>query len=207
MMTNINTSEYWDTVYRREWEAGQVTGPEYSRDYGPIHDAVIALIPDGSSVLDITCGPGLLCSKVKRRCPATEVVGVDFSEVTIKLCQARDQSLGVRYACLDIRHALPSLDRQFDVVCMCEILEHLDDPEKVVADAMSLLKTGGRYILSCPHDDHIPDAEHVRRWGHDELFHLLAPYSDTISFMHFPPPWFHVWMLAYLTKNNGVAGA
>jgi SAM-dependent methyltransferase len=84
---------------------------------------------------------------------------------------------------------------------MCEILEHLEAPEEVLCAAMSLLKPGGRFILTCPHDDGIPDPEHLREWGHDNLFHLLAPYSDTISFVHFPPPYFHVWMLAYLNKS------
>src|SRR4030095_1795569 len=63
---NINTPEYWDRVYRGEWESGQATGENYSRDYGPIHDAIIRLIPDGSTVLDIACGPGLLCRKIKQ---------------------------------------------------------------------------------------------------------------------------------------------
>lgn len=85
---------------------------------------------------------------------------------------------------------------------MCEILEHLDEPEAVVAAAFGRLKPGGRF-LTCPHDHGIPDPEHVRLWGHDELFHLLAPYGDTISFRHFPPPYFHVWMLVYLTNTQG----
>lgn len=205
-MSNINTPDYWDKVYRKEWESGQVLAPQYNRNYGPIHDAVIALIADGTSVLDIACGPGLLCAKIKQRRPATQVTGVDFSAITIQQAQQRDRALDIQYQCLDITRDLPTLRRQFDVVCMCEILEHLDEPERVVADALSLLKPGGRFILTCPHDDGIPDPEHVRQWGHDEVFHLLAPYSDTISFTHFPPPWFHVWMLATLIKKDGVSG-
>lgn len=198
---NINTPDYWDQIYRREWNHGIVASPDYIRDYGPIHDAVISLIADGSSVLDVACGPGLLCRKIKERRPATEVLGVDFSRVTVTHCQERDRSLGVHYRHLDIRHALPTLGRQFDVVCMCEILEHLEQPESVVTDAMGRLKPGGRFILTCPHDDDIPDPEHVRQWGHDEVFHLLAPYSDTISFRHFPSPDYHSWMLVHLIKQ------
>ncbi len=204
--TNINTPEYWDQVYRQEWETGQVTSQNYSRDYGPIHEAIIGLIPNGSRVLDIACGTGLLGRKIKQRLPASEVMGVDFSAYTIAQNQKRDQSLGIEYRCLDLRHSLDAIGHQFDVVSMCEILEHLEEPEKVVATAAGLVKTGGRFILTCPHDDGIPDAEHVRCWGHDELFHLLAPYSDTISFVQFPPPYFHLWMMAYLTKSTGGPG-
>jgi 2-polyprenyl-3-methyl-5-hydroxy-6-metoxy-1,4-benzoquinol methylase len=199
--TNINTPEYWNAVYRAEWDAGQVQDAQYHRDYGPIHASVLSLIPDGSHVLDIACGPGVLCRKIKQQLPLTQVLGVDFSEYMIAQNQERDRALGVEYNCLDIRSLLGSIGRTFDVVTMCEILEHLEHPERVVADAMGLLKAGGRFILTCPHDDEIPDSEHVRTWGHDELFHLLSPYSETVSFVHFPPPWFHVWMLAYLTKG------
>jgi len=197
---NLNTPDYWNEVYQREWESGSVLGGNYHRDYGPIHEAVIGLIPNGSTVLDIACGAGVLCRKIKLSLPGARVLGVDFAEFTIQQNRERDLLLGVEYRCVDIRNSLGSIEGQFDAVVMCEILEHLETPERVVAEAMSLLKTGGRFVLTCPHDDAIPDPEHLRCWGHDELFHLMAPYSDTVSFMHFPPPYFHIWMLAYLTK-------
>jgi 2-polyprenyl-3-methyl-5-hydroxy-6-metoxy-1,4-benzoquinol methylase len=108
--------------------------------------------------------------------------------------------LDIEYRCVDIRDSLGGIEQQFDVVCMCEILEHLEEPENVVATAFSLLKPGGRFIVTCPHDNSIPDHEHVRVWGHDELFHLLASYAREVTFVHFPPPWFHIWMMAYMTK-------
>ena len=199
---NINTPAYWNAVYAEECNSGTFRAAGYMRDYAPIHDAIIRLIPDGSRVLDVACGPGLLCRKIKQCLPGTRVLGLDFSEFVISQNQERDQSLGVEYRCLDIRSSLETLDQQVDVVTLCEILEHLEQPESVVASAFQLLKPGGRFILTCPHDNAIPDPEHLRIWGHDELFHLLAPYSDTVSFMHFPPPYYHVWILAYLTRNQ-----
>ena len=47
---NLNTPHYWDSVYRKEWEAGQLEAAHYYRDYAPIHEAVLRLIPDGSQV-------------------------------------------------------------------------------------------------------------------------------------------------------------
>ncbi len=202
VFANINTAEYWDHVYSEEWNRGQVLSENYNRDYGPIHDAIIELIEDGARVLDIACGPGIFCRKVAQRRPNATVLGVDFSQYTLEKNREVDRKLKVEYVCTDIRNSLPSIKREFDVVTMCEILEHLDDAERVVAEAMSLVRPGGRFIITTPHDNEIPDPEHVRQWGHDELFHLLAPYSDTICFQHFPPPYFHVWMMAYLTKRQ-----
>ena len=200
--TNLNTPDYWDSIYRAEWDCGAARGGHYHRDYAPIHEAILGLIPEGGRVLDVGCGPGLLCRKIKRRQPTAEVLGVDFAPGRIAQNREQDRGLGLEYRCLDVRTGLASLDRTFDVVTLCEILEHLDQPGVVVAAALGLLRNGGCFVLTCPHDQEIPDPEHLRTWGHDEVFHLLAPYSDTVSFMHFPPPYYHKWMLAYLTKTQ-----
>src|SRR5436190_228417 len=197
---NVNTTEYWNQVYLQEWESGRIQGDCYHRDYGPIHDGIVELIPDGTRVLDIACGAGVLCRKIKRARLAARVLGIDFSEYMIARNKEHDSDLGIEYRCVDIRTALSTVEQEFDVVCMCEILEHLDEPEEVVASAFKLLKPGGRFILTCPHDNSIPDHEHVRVWGHDDLFHLLATYAREVTFVHFPPPYFHVWMMAHVTK-------
>jgi 2-polyprenyl-3-methyl-5-hydroxy-6-metoxy-1,4-benzoquinol methylase len=132
------------------------------------------------------------------RVPDAHVKGVDFAQYVISRNQERDAALGVQYQCVDIRNSLDTLESGYDVVMMCEILEHLEEPERVVASAMKRLRPGGRFILTCPHDNEIPDPEHVQVWGHNELFHLLSRYSRSVTFMHFPPPYFHIWMLAHL---------
>jgi SAM-dependent methyltransferase len=199
---NINTPDYWDGVYDCEARSGDMERKGYHRDYGPIHDAILRVIPGSPSVLDVACGPGILCRKIRTALPGSRVVGVDFSRTVIERNRERDRALGIDYRHLDIREGMESLGRGFGVVTMCEILEHLDDPEAVVHSAIGRLVPGGRFILTCPHDDQIPDPEHVREWGHDEVFHLLAPYSDTVSFVHFPPPYFHIWMMAYLDRTK-----
>ena len=106
---NINTADYWNDVYSSEWASGEAESARYRRDYAPIHDAIIRLIPDGSSVLDIACGPGLLCRKIRQRRPDTSVTGVDFSQFVIARNQQRDQGLGVHYRQLDVRNSLALL--------------------------------------------------------------------------------------------------
>ena len=197
---DLNTPEYWDDVYRDEWERGELEGGR--RDYGPIHDAIVELVPPGSCVLDVACGLGLLCRKIAERRAEAAVVGVDFSGYTIERNRERDRRLPIEYLQLDVRTELPSLRREFDVVTMCEIVEHLAEPERVVEEAMGLLRPGGVFVLTCPHDDEIEDPEHLRLWGHDEVFHLLAPYGDRVTFVHFPPPYYDGWLMAYLTKRQ-----
>jgi 2-polyprenyl-3-methyl-5-hydroxy-6-metoxy-1,4-benzoquinol methylase len=200
-MQNLNTEEYWDGVYRLECEAGELEGGK--RDYGPIHEAIVEVVPAGATVLDVACGLGILCRKIVTRRPETSVVGVDFSGYTIARNNERDAHLPIEYRQVDVRTELSGVGRVFDVVTMCEVLEHLTEPERVVADAMALLRPAGLFVLTCPHDDEIEGPEHLRLWGHDQVFHLLAPYSDRVTFVHFPPPYFSPWLMAYLTKSGG----
>ena len=197
---DLNTPTYWDEVYRDEWAQGKLEGAH--RDYGPIHDAVVELVAPGSRVLDVGCGLGILCRKIAARRSGTRVVGVDFSAYAIERNRDRDRGLPIEYVRLDVRSELPTLEGAFDAVTMCEILEHLTEPERVVADALALLRPGGLFVLTCPHDQEIDDPEHLRLWGHDEVFHLLAPYGERISFVHFPPPYYSAWLLAHLTKKS-----
>lgn len=198
---NINTPDYWDRIYRGEWESGSVFSATYARDYGPVHEAIIALIPDGARVLDVACGAGVLCRKVKKRLPGTEVMGVDFSPYTIERNRRVDHELGNDYRCLDVETELPSLATTFDVIVMAEIIEHLDHPERAIADAATLLNPTGHLIITCPHDSAIPSTVHVREWGHDELFHLLTAYGDTVCFTQFTPP-HDKWMMAHVVTPS-----
>src|SRR5258708_1690426 len=103
---NINTVDYWNRVYSEEWESGRVQGDCYHRDYGPIHDAIVELVPDGSAVLDIACGAGVLCRKIKQGRTATRVLGIDFAEYMIARNREHDHALGIEYRCVDIRTSL-----------------------------------------------------------------------------------------------------
>jgi 2-polyprenyl-3-methyl-5-hydroxy-6-metoxy-1,4-benzoquinol methylase len=121
---NINTHEYWDRVYRKKWNSGVAQSDRYVRDYGEVHDAIVALIAPGSRVLDIACGLGLLCRKISKLVPCALVTGVDFSPFAMSRAAERVRTLGIGYLCLDIRSGLGRLGPEFDVVIMGEILVH-----------------------------------------------------------------------------------
>jgi 2-polyprenyl-6-hydroxyphenyl methylase/3-demethylubiquinone-9 3-methyltransferase len=102
-----------------------------------------ALIPppsrDGAVLVDIACGGGLMAGNV----PAGyRHVGVD--RVTSALELARDHGLEVVRA--DIG-ALPLADECADVVLAGEILEHVPDLERTVAELTRILRPGGLVVL------------------------------------------------------------
>ncbi len=97
---------------------------------------------------------------------------------------------GVRYYGLDISprtthvrgdgHRLPFADRSVDWVLLVAVLEHVEDPRRVLAETMRVLKPGGRVYVAVP----FLQMEHARedywRWTGQGLPRLLCDAGLTI---------------------------
>ena len=107
-------------------------------------------------VLDLGCGWGTFCWALGQR--VAEIVGVDFSQKSIDLCEERLASSvieGVSLLCADAQDT--GLEAEsFDLVIGADLVEHLypEDSEAVVAEAFRVLKKGGRLSLWTPHRGH-----------------------------------------------------
>jgi len=102
--------------------------------------------PQALSVLDVGCGGGLLAERFAALGGA--VTGVDRSLPTLAAAREHAQSMGfdIRYQEGDA-HALPFDVAQFDVVCCCDVLEHVDDVDRVVSEVARVLKPGGIFFF------------------------------------------------------------
>lgn len=99
------------------------------------------------AVLDVGCGEGYMLDALRRSGLGASLSGVDTSADAIAVARARLGD-GVRLEVADAR-GLVGLDG-FDVVLMLEVLEHLDDPDRmldVLADGVR-----GHVVLSVPHE-------------------------------------------------------
>lgn len=107
-------------------------------------------------VLDMGCGWGTFCWALGPR--VSEIVGVDFSQKSIELCEARLARTpidGVSFLRADARNT--GLEAEsFDLVIGADLVEHLypEDSEAMVAEAFRVLKKGGRLSLWTPHRGH-----------------------------------------------------
>lgn len=116
----------------------------------------------GDRVVDLGCGWGTFGFVLADR--VGEVVGVDFSEKSIALCERRLERHphdNLRFVCADAGHT--GLEGGvWDVVLSADLFEHLypDDSARVVAEAYRLLKPGGRFSVWTPHRGHV--LEHLK---------------------------------------------
>lgn len=106
----------------------------------------LGLQPQGLSVLDVGCGGGLLSEEFAAL--GCAVTGVDRSAPTVAAAREHAQRMGFD---IDYREgsaeSLPFPARQFDVVCCCDVLEHVDDPDAVVAEIARVVKPGGVFLF------------------------------------------------------------
>ncbi len=111
----------------------------------------------GQRVVDFGCGWGTFGFELADR--VAEVVGIDFSEKSIELCNRRLASEphdNLTFVCADAGDTGLDAD-SYDVVLAADLFEHLypDDSVRVVEEAFRILKPGGRFSTWTPHRGHI----------------------------------------------------
>jgi SAM-dependent methyltransferase len=98
-------------------------------------------------ILELGCGAGCVAADL---CHAGyEVTGVDGHRSLIDIAIGRAPS--ARFLCRDLRRGLPDLRGEvFDAVCMFDVIEHLDEPERAIEDALGWLAPGGHLVGTVP---------------------------------------------------------
>jgi ubiquinone/menaquinone biosynthesis C-methylase UbiE len=117
----------------------------------------LAAAAPGARVLEVGCGAG----HVLERFAGTERVGVDLSRTMLARTRRRlDAGTGLINASAD---RLPFADGSFDVVLCTEVLEHVPDPARVVAELTRVAGPEGRVIVSIPNEANIDRAKRLLR--------------------------------------------
>lgn len=122
-------------------------------------------------VLDLGCDSGYILSK----CGGG--VGLDISVLRLKAAKKWTFYLTVIQA---LAEYLP-FKQVFDSVIAAELLEHVLDPEVVLAEAFRVLKPNGKFIVTVPdeiHGKNHMNPEHLRKFTERGLRELLMRHFD-----------------------------
>ena len=101
------------------------------------------------SVLDVGCGEGVITRAWARRVAPAPVVGLDVNDPRLAEAwsQASEPNLELRTG---DAHDLPFDDDAFDLVASIEMLEQVDDPDRVVAELCRVARRA--VIVSVPRE-------------------------------------------------------
>ncbi len=143
-------NEFYDELGER-WHTGDVHAVALLRAETPTRLAYVrgalarAGAAAGGRILDVGCGGGFLSNPLAG--DGWRVKGVDRSATSLDAARARvPAGAEAEYAVGDAL-ALDEADASYDAVLMMDLLEHLDEPARAVAEAARALKPGGVLIF------------------------------------------------------------
>ena len=139
--------------------------------------SLIAKYKKPGSLLDVGCGPGLFLDEAKKQ--GWSVQGVDLS-VWAKEHARLNFDISVFQGTLNGAH-FP--DRQFDVIVMNDVIEHLEDPKSVLKEIRRVLKNEGLLYISTPDIESFWSRLLRARWWGINKYHLFYFSRKTIEKM------------------------
>jgi 2-polyprenyl-3-methyl-5-hydroxy-6-metoxy-1,4-benzoquinol methylase len=155
---------------------------------------------DPGSVLDVGCGEGVVTARWAELLAPRRVVGLDLPDPKLQAewAQRRGDNLEFRTGQAE---SLPFGDGEYDLVAAIETLEHVENPELVLAE---MARVAGRHLLvSVPREPlwrvlnvargayltalgNTPG--HVNHWSKRGLRSLLASHGEILE-LRTPFPW------------------
>jgi len=142
MSKNVTSKAEWNAA---DYAANSVMQQTWARELiARLH------LRGDEHILDVGCGDGKVTAEIARAVPRGSVTGVDASPEMIAFAQKTfpaKKNPNLKFHALDARKI--KMPREFDLVFSNAALHWVDDHPAFLRGAASVLKTGGRLLVSC----------------------------------------------------------
>jgi len=152
------------------------------------------------SILDVGCGEGVLTEQWADKLNGGRIVGIDLDDPKLRAEWEQRRRPNLEYRAEDATN-LTFADGEFDMATAIEVLEHVPDPERTVAEMARVAK---RWVLvSVPREPlwralnmargaYVKDLGntpgHVNHWSKRSFVQMLARHG-TVEEVRSPFPW------------------
>ena len=181
---DINTFEYWDAWYK-QFDSSKVC-LDMELDKGRF-DRIIELFPqkEGLKILDIGCGRGAFVRYAKENFSyKVEYTGYDISQLAIDKAKELDKES--KYEVIEWKDY--NTNKKFDVICLGEVLEHIEDTDVFVSKLHQM--TNIKAILTVPKEDDNDNDAHIYSFKSDDIFNVFRLwYPVSVSFLQVRNPY------------------
>jgi SAM-dependent methyltransferase len=183
---------YRSNVHERPFEEQYRTTPEQAHEHIPrvqlLRDELLREHRPLGTILDVGCNDGWLAANLSGPFPDMLYHGIDLNPDCVKRAKARKVP-GATFAKGQLyENAAGLLDDPYDVAVCFEVIEHVRDPDELLALLACCVKPAGRLIISTPcgavERGDLPQWWHVEPKGHvrvytPESFHALLSRHGT----------------------------
>ena len=119
------------------------------------------------SALDVGCGEGVLTERFAKRLGTGRVAGVDLEDPKLRAEWDSRSRPNLEFRSYD-GGELPFRRNDFDIACAIEVLEHVPDPERTLAEMVRVAR--GHVLVSVPREPlwralNMVRGSYVRQWG------------------------------------------
>lgn len=151
-----------------------------------------------NSILDVGAGEGFMLEMLRQNHVAKKLEGIEYMDEALKLAKKLHPHIRLKKGTI---YKLPYKANTFDLIICTEVLEHLEDPQKALAELKRVAK---KYILlSVPNEPLFTiqrilrgknvfqlgnHPEHIQHWNAN-TFEKFVAEQLTIKDIKTPLPW------------------
>ena len=138
----------FDAIAHRFWDPQGEFRPLHA--INPVRTAWIAqrCLLAGARGLDVGCGGGLLCESLAAA--GARMTGIDLAPAMLATARlhAAEQGAAIDYRLMPVDQLAQEAPESFDVVTCMEMVEHVPDPQLIIASLGRLVRPGGHVFMS-----------------------------------------------------------
>jgi len=196
---NINTAQEYNRIFQERAKAGP-SWQDVRR-----WKKLLKYYDDGF-LIDIGCLDSQIPDLIRDK---DKYCGIDLA---IDVNVMKKKYPGANYENLNLYNLhLRGWASEYDYAILGEVLEHLEEPERAVKKAFSILRPGGVLAISVPLEEAkepgaVDGDRHLWSFTKNDIKELLEPYSSKVKFKIIGSQWFpykYAWptLLAYAWKK------